>query len=179
MSKSAVTYEVIQPANPLRAKVGPPRPTDPTLLARAEAAIHAMSEEYLGWVADDLAVLEAGAAELTSAGDDPARRAQALQTVYGAVHDIKGQGSTFDFALVTGVAASLCRYLERTREIGGDQGSVPADPEIVSAHVAALRAVIHNGIKGDGGPLGREVESGLAKAVERSLARAAGAAEAP
>lgn len=172
MAKPAA-YEVIQPANPLRAKVGPPRPTDPGLIARAEAALQDMAGEYLGWVADDLAALEAGAAAFAAASE-PAPRIKALQSVYGVVHDIKGQGATFDFKLVTVIAASLCRYLERTEEIG--DGAVPADAEIVSAHVAALRAVINNGIKGDGGPLGRQVESGLAEAVKRSLARAEGAA---
>lgn len=174
MAKPAA-YEVIQPANPLRAKVGPPRPTDPGLIARAEAAIQEMAGDYLGWVANDLVVLEAGAADFAAAADDPARRAGALQTVYGVVHDIKGQGATFDFTLVTGIAASLCRYLERTAEIGGANDALAADPEIVSAHVAALRAVVQNEVRGDGGPLGRQVEGELAKAVQRSLAR--GAAE--
>jgi hypothetical protein len=170
MSKQAA-YEVIQPANPLRAKVGPPRPTDPGLIARAEAAIQEMAGEYLGWVADDLAVLEAGAAGFAAPNADPVARAEALQTVYGVVHDIKGQGATFDFPLVTGIAASLCRYLERTAEIGGGDGVPAADPEIVTAHVAALRAVIGNGVKGDGGPLGRQVEQELARVVQRSLVR--------
>ena len=171
MSKQ-IAYEVIQPANPLRAKVGPPRPTDPGLIARAEAAIQEMAGEYLGWVGDDLAVLEANSAAFAAPGATPAARTEALQTVYGVVHDIKGQGATFDFALVTGIAASLCRYLERTAEIGGKDGTPPADPEIVTAHVAALRAVITNGVKGDGGPLGRQVEQELDKVVRRSLARA-------
>ena len=170
MAKPA-TYEVIQPANPLRAKVGPPRPTDPGLIARAEAALQDMAGEYLGWVERDLAALEASAAEFAAATANPARRAAALQTVYGVVHDIKGQGATFEFTLVTGVAAALCRYLEQTAEIGGEGAA--ADPEIVTAHVAALRAVIHNGIRGDGGALGRQVERELANAVGRSLARAA------
>lgn len=169
MAKPAA-YEVIQPANPLRAKVGPPRPTDPGLIARAEAALQDMAGEYLGWVADDLAALEAGAVEFAGAAADPTRRTEALQSVYGVVHDIKGQGATFDFRLVTSIAGSLCRYLERTAEIGG-AAAVPADPEIVTAHVAALRAVISNGVKGDGGLLGKQVASGLAQAIERSLAR--------
>ncbi|WP_119420525.1 hypothetical protein [Desertibaculum subflavum] len=172
MAKPAA-YEVIQPVNPLRAKVGPPRPTDPGLIARAEAALQDMAGDYLGWVANDLAALEAGAAAFTAAVA-PASRIEALQSVYGVVHDIKGQGATFDFKLVTGIAGSLCRYLERTAEIGGAE--VPADPEIVGAHVDALRAVIGHGVKGDGGSLGREVESGLAKAIQRSLDRAKSAA---
>jgi hypothetical protein len=168
MAKPAA-YEVIQPANPLRTKVGPPRPSDPGLIARAEAALQDMAEDYLGWVADDLALLEAKAADFAVSTADPSQRLEALTAVYGVAHDIKGQGATFNFALVTGIAGSLCRYLERTAEIGGAGHPTAADPEIVAAHVAALRAVIRNGIKGDGGPLGQDVAAGLARAVEHSL----------
>lgn len=174
MSKPASdnSYEVIEHANPLRGKVGPPQAPDPDLIARAEAAIHDMADDYLGWVMDDLTTLEAKVAEFVAA-PDAARRAEALSAVYGVAHDIKGQGSTFEFALVTGVAGSLCRYLERTDELRKAANGITADQEIVAAHVAALRAVIRHGVKGDGGALGQQVMDGLAKAVERSAARAA------
>jgi hypothetical protein len=156
--------EVIRPANRLRTKIGPPRPQIPDLIDRAEAALLAMTDDYLCWVAQDIDLLQ-GEATRAEAGD-AVEHAAALQAIHGIAHDIKGQGGTFGFILVTWIAASLCRYLESRAEDGR------ADPAILGAHIDALRVVVRNGIRGDGGAIGTELVRELAEAIERSRARA-------
>ncbi len=162
MSDNAATIEVIQPANPLRLKVGPPRPADPGLLSRAEARVADLADDYRSWVQGDLEQLEARLAEAAAAGDTLARTST-LRAAYVLAHDIKGQGATFDYPLVTHVADSLCRYIERTVDLDR------TDFKIAAAHAGALRAVLANDVRGDGGALGRQVVDSLAQAVQRGL----------
>jgi len=154
--------EVIQPANPLKQKVGPPRLTDPGLLVRAEAKVADLAEDYRNWVQTDLDQLEARIAQVAVAAD-AAERARTLRSAYVIAHDIKGQGTTFDYPLVTHVAHSLCRYIEKTVDLDR------TDLKIATAHMGALRAILSNEVRGDGGALGQQVVDGLTQMVSRGL----------
>lgn len=115
-------------------------------LAQAQAAVAAMADEYIGWVKADLERLDDAIAHI-----DAAAPAAGLKAAHGVAHDIKGQGATFGYRLVTDIAAMLCRYLQDAAAAGG------FDPEIIEAHVQALKTVVENRVKGDAGALGQEI----------------------
>ncbi len=115
-------------------------------LAQAQAAVAAMADVYIGWVTADLVRLDEAVA-----GIDPAAPVAGLKAAHGVAHDIKGQGSTFGYKLVTDIAAMLCRYLQRTAAEGR------FDPEVIEAHVQALKTVVENRVQGDAGELGQEI----------------------
>ena len=67
-------------------------------------------------------------------------------------HDLRGLGGSFDYDLLTTVGDSLCRLIKTE--------ALPEDPALqrrVSAHVAAVKAIIQFELKGDGGGAGKEL----------------------
>lgn len=162
MNARASQMEIFQPANALKQKVGPPRVTDPGLLDRAEARVADLADDYRSWVQGDLDQLEAKV-EQAAAMADAGERAQAWRAAYVIAHDIKGQGTTFDYPLVTHAANSLCRYIEKTVDLDR------TDLKIAHAHLGALRAILGHDVRGDGGALGQQVVDGLTQVVQKGL----------
>lgn len=127
-------------------------------VASAQAAVAGLSDKYIGWVNDDLKRLDAAIADVTDGNN-----ADALRGVYGVAHDIKGQGSTFGYHLITDIGQLLCRYAERAIE------RKKVDRAVIDAHVEAMRTVVDNRIQGPAGELGREILDALKGAAERSF----------
>ena len=156
-------YQVINPPNLLRAKVGPGQGIDPALVEQAEAAVAELADTYTEWVQEDLAKLEEAVA---SAETDALARREHLDRAYAVSHDMKGQAGTFGYALMTRVAASLCRFVDALKEkevVGGDF-------DVIRAHIDAMKAIILNDVKGEGGQIGRQIAEGLERIVGRCAA---------
>jgi hypothetical protein len=128
-------------------------------VASAQAAVAGLADKYIGWVNDDLKRLDFAIAGVTDGNN-----AAALREVYGVAHDIKGQGSTFGYHLITDIGQLLCRYTERAIE------RKKVDRTVIDAHVEALRTVVDNRIQGPAGELGREILDALKGVAERSFA---------
>lgn len=128
-------------------------------VASAQAAVAGLADKYIGWVNDDLARLDAAIAGVTDG-----HNAAALRDVYGVSHDIKGQGSTFGYHLITEIGQLLCRYTERAIE------RKKVDRAVIDAHVEAMRTVVDNRIQGPAGELGREIIDALKGVADRSFA---------
>lgn len=127
-------------------------------VANAQAAIAGLSDKYIGWVTEDLQRLDTAIAAVRDSQD-----AATLRNVYDVAHDIKGQGSTFGYRLVTEIAHLLCRYVDEASK------RQQYDRTVVDAHVTALRTVIDNRIQGDAGDMGREILRALKDAAAKSL----------
>ncbi|MCW0232359.1 MAG: hypothetical protein OJJ21_02045 [Ferrovibrio sp.] len=143
---------------------GKPSPSRPdqefgAAVASAQAAVAGLSDKYIGWVNDDLKRLDAAIAGVTDGSNGAA-----LREVYGVAHDIKGQGSTFGYHLITDIGLLLCRYTERAIE------RQKVDRAVIDAHVEALRTVVDNRIQGPAGELGREILDALKAVAEKSFA---------
>src|SRR5258708_32088669 len=93
---------------PLSAKVTLGRGIDQEQLARAEAAVAALAVDYVAWATRDLAAMRDIAASLAAAAD--------VDRLYAISHDVKGQGGSFGYPLVTAIAGSLCRFLKHLRQ---------------------------------------------------------------
>lgn len=131
-------------------------------LEQAQAAIADLADQYIGWVTDDLARLRQAAMPLaTGPFTDPAIGDQ-IKAAFDVAHDIKGQGGTFGYPLVTDVANLLCRYLEQARKSGH------VDREVIDSHVEALETLIENRIGGNGGELGAEILESLKEAAAKA-----------
>jgi chemotaxis protein histidine kinase CheA len=146
--------EFIEPPD-LRHKVSEAS-ADPEAMARAEAALAKLSNQYLDWVQHDLASLQAAYREAAAAAADG--RPERLKALFKVAHDMKGQGATFGYPLVTRIGYSLCRYLERD----GDSPSMT----VVGAHVDALRAVIVSRAAGEDAT-GTQLAAGLEAMVAK------------
>lgn len=152
--------QVVNPPNRLRPKVSGSGPISPEMLARAKEAVASLAPQFAELLAKDVEKI----CDLYAEGlADPARRFEIAKAIFEVTHDLRGQAGTFDFPLITRVGSSLCRFIEGLTECG------EACFDVVGLHVEALKAVLRNGIHGDGGPLGREMADGLETAVKKVL----------
>ncbi|WP_413204059.1 Hpt domain-containing protein [Rhodospirillum sp. A1_3_36] len=120
----------------------------------AENMIKDMREDYLRWAADDLVVLAAIFHELEA---DPNKYDVLLPEIFRISHDIKGQGGSFGFDLMTRIGNQLCRFLEAL------DGRPSTDHLVhIRKHMDAMRAIVANRLCGDGGEEGRLMIEDLA-----------------
>src|SRR5687768_9053957 len=80
-------------------------------VARAEAALKGLAAEYERRAAQDVARLKAVLAELKAG----AAAQSAWESLHRVSHDMKGQGGTFDYGLVSEIADRFCGFLKRTK----------------------------------------------------------------
>ena len=154
--------EIINPPNALKQKVGTggAGAVDLEALERAEQVISGMTDSYLEWVVDDLEKIEQAYATLVSASGD--KKAE-MNGVFQVSHDIKGQGGSFGYDLMTAIGNELCRLIEKADKIGA--GEVTA----VKLHIDAMKLVIAEDLKGTGGTEGEKMLSGLQQVCDKLL----------
>ncbi len=123
------------------------------MLRRAEAAVAALKEQYPLWAEGHIADLAASAEK---ARNDPGARAAHFAAIADVAHDVKGEGATYDYPLMTelghllhGHAAAVAARLE------ADPGACDdAALETVDLLIAAMRRVIGERLENDGGAEG-------------------------
>jgi chemotaxis protein histidine kinase CheA len=131
---------------------------DEGALAAAEALFEQMAEDYPDWVNAILLKLT----ELHSrCVDSPENRRGLFEQIRAIAHDLKGQGGTFGYPLITTVATSLDRFVSLRHNIKDSH------VEITKAHIDAMRAVIRERIKGDGGEIGAALVKSMDTVIER------------
>ena len=160
MSQSQAQF--IRPPNGLRkAKVGSgPAKLDPQLLANAEAAVDDMQRHYADWADEDLTMLEKTLIDIREADDQIPH----IKTLFRHALDMKGQGGSFGYDMVTQVAGSLADFITGRSELKG------IDFDVVAAHVQTMRAVFAEDVKGDGGKTGKALMGGLHAIVAKAAA---------
>ena len=159
--------EILQPPPPtMRDKVGPRPPAfDADAIARAEAALKGLSENFQEWIAADIDKLDAARLNARAAHYSE----QSLEDVFARAHDIKGLGTTYDYPLATAIAASLCRLTETPIA----RAAAACAPMLVDAHVDALRAVVRDRAQDPDHPTGNKLAAELAAHVDALVGPAA------
>lgn len=146
--------QVINPPQTLQSKVekGGPGAVDLDALAKAEDVIANLADDYLDWVKEDLVRLEKAYEQLKSGEGDIKEN---LDSVFQVAHDMKGQGGSFGYDLMTAIGDQLCRLVEKMDKVG------PREVNMVRVHIDAMRVIIMKDLKGDGGDEGRQLLMGL------------------
>ena len=121
-------------------------------LARAEEATTALRANYTEWARIDLNHTQV---LLDAAKKGPERRREQLDLLYAAMHNIKGQGTSFGYPLVTRIGQSLCRLIAPGRALDD------AGLKIAQAHLDALKLVLDQKIAGKGGEVGEQLAARL------------------
>lgn len=154
--------EIIIPPDTLKSKVsvGGPNAVDLEALERAEQVIANMADSYLDWVEEDLKKISSAYDRLVDGSGD---REKGLEKVFGIAHDMKGQGGSFGFELITAIGNNLCRLLDRFDE------TVPAkiQNESIRIHIDAMKLIISSRMGGDGGQQGTAILNGVQQMVEK------------
>jgi hypothetical protein len=151
--------EVIHRPNKIKQRVGGTgKGMDPSLLARAEAAM-AKAQEQVDFPAQALPELARAADLVNLLLADRDQQPKNLATIFNIVHDLRGGGGNFGYPLVTRIGSMLCRYLE------GRTAVSLSEVEVMRALVDAMRAVLSNKLKGEGGQVGQELCASLERLV--------------
>jgi len=136
---------------------------DAAAIARAEAALKSLSTNFGEWMNDELAKLEAARERIRAEGFN----AETAENLYFRAHDMKGLGTTYEFPLVTRMAASLCRILHdpATR--------LSAPLALVDAHVDMIGKAVRGQLRTEAEPAGRAMAEDLENQVARLTPAAA------
>lgn len=153
-------HEVINPPHKLASKVGTggPGAVTPEVLEQAEQVIVGMTDNYLEWVERDLDALDTAFGALEA---EPDRAVEHVRTIFGISHDIKGQGGSFGYLLMTAIGNELCRFIEARETVG------PGDVEVIRLHIDAMKVVIADRLRGDGGDRGESLLIGLQQVIDK------------
>ena len=139
---------------------GGPGRISQTALEKAEAEFDKMAEDYPDWVQGHLRRLYEQHGRCV---DTPEKRREHFKTLNQIAHDMKGQGGTFGYPLISQFGDSLYHF---TKPKDG-QPIEDNEIEIVKAHIDSMKAVISGRIGGDGGEVGRELKQSLDAAIEK------------
>jgi hypothetical protein len=127
------------------------------VLARAQAAVADIAKNY---AVNNTGDIDSCGGQLKAAREDASSRAASIKELYGIAHNIKGQGSSFGYPLVTRIGHSLCTLVRQEREFSD------ADLGVVQAHLDALRLILVKDIKGEGGEVGAKLAARLENMVK-------------
>lgn len=153
-------HEVIQPPDTLKGKVSfSADGVDLEMLEKAEQIVAGLQGSYLEWVQEDLKKLQALYDEAKAA--DTADRAALFKAIFNVAHDVKGQGGSFGYHLMTAVGNQLCRFLEAAPQAG--EGEL----QVVALHIDAMRLIIAQRMEGEGGRQGEAMLRGLQAVVAK------------
>lgn len=125
-------------------------------IARVERAVANVLARHPTLLADEVAKLVAAWAKAPAA-----LNAETATPVFAVAHELAGYGGTFGFPLVTILARSLCRLLTMG-DLSREQMA-----GVVDAHIAALRVVVRDGIRGPGGAMGLSLAASLDQAIQK------------
>jgi chemotaxis protein histidine kinase CheA len=157
-------HEVIVPPNRLKKaveKLKPGAKVDFDPVARAEAALAELADDFSVWMDQECARLDVARNTIKASGVTPGNR----DVLFRAGHDIKGQAATFGFPQVAPVADSLCRLIEHTPDIA----RLPL--RLIDQHVDAIRAITHRNTRGDGNKYAAQLAEKLRHVTDEFLIR--------
>jgi chemotaxis protein histidine kinase CheA len=131
---------------------------DAAAMRRAEEALLSAAEDYPDWVMTTITKLS-NLHQMCV--DNPPARRPTFEQIRRIAHDLKGQGGTFGYPLVTSFATSLHRFASMREGIEDEH------VEIIKAHIDSMRAVVRDRVSGDGGDIGIALAKGLDEVIKR------------
>lgn len=131
---------------------------DPAALEKANAALDQMKEDYPDWVQKHIEELRLSHARCVDTPNDRTKHYSRMREI---AHDMKGQGGTFGYPLITTFATSLYEF------VGTRAGTTDNHIEVIKSHIDSMAAVIKDRVKGGGGEIGQALTKGLHEAIER------------
>ncbi|MDP6565763.1 MAG: hypothetical protein QF578_13135 [Alphaproteobacteria bacterium] len=127
-------------------------------LQAAESEFEKMSEDYPDWVQGLIKQLYEGHRRCV---DTPELRHEHFATINEIAHDMKGQGGTFGYPLISHFGESLYESTKSREDYTDNQ------VELMKAHVDGMKAVISGRVSGDGGDIGKELIASLGQAIQK------------
>lgn len=143
-----------RPSNRIRHKIGAknfsePLYFDPLIIQAAERRIQALVGDYADWVKKYISSMTDSEAALSPDPESRQSNKKHIANINRIAHELRGQGGTFDYPLITKLCKSLYEATSNPdRQITDDRKN------LIDAHIDAIRTVFKNRITGDGGEIG-------------------------
>lgn len=147
---------VFEAPHEIRRKVKGGGPLDAATLLRIEAAVAEQSAAFCEGVARDIDRMQQLVAAFASRPRDAVK-----QDILAVLHEVRGQGTTFGFPLLTRIGNALSRFLQSIATVDDDA------VEVVTGHLQAMQGVVGNRLSGDGERVGEQILRALDQAVQR------------
>lgn len=128
------------------------------LLEEAEDELERQSADFHDWAG---AYLKRLSDAVEAARIAPGLRHREFEAINLTAHELRGEGGTFGYPLITLFGKSL--YDATGAGCRQDDAAL----EVVKAHIDAMRAVIRDRVAGDGGETGRDLYRALQQAIDR------------
>lgn len=148
--------------NRLREKVGgvPGKmgSINPEAIEKAERKVEEIAVDYPDFAAKEIGELQDAFQKCQEPGGD---QAAYLKKINRLVHDMRGQGSSFGFPLLTEFANSLFHFTDTITSASFEQ------MEIIKAHIDVMHIVAQQKMRGDGGAVGQQLKQTLKIAIEK------------
>lgn len=156
---------IVKNPSSLKDKVGNGKGIDPYILQRAEKAVESLQRrvDFGKETAEYLMQLNAC---FDQAEARPDHCAPFLQKIFDTAHELRGQGATFEFPMISRICASLCRFTD-SRDGLSDKGL-----DITRMHIQAINRIIRDNIRGDKHMLGQQIMDGLDYLSQKHKGRA-------
>jgi HPt (histidine-containing phosphotransfer) domain-containing protein len=153
--------EIITPPNVLKAKIGGALPAvDQRAIARAEAALEKLADQFTDWIGEELNRLIEAWANYEALGGS----AEAKYELHRRAHDLKGLAPTYGYPLVGRICATLCKLT------GDEHGDITAPDKLLKAHVDGVRVMVHTRILGANHPVGLALTAELEDQTKQLIA---------
>ena len=129
-------------------------------LAYAQAALATAEEETRKFVGESVARLEDYFVTILGGGD---RAMQALAQMCALARELRDQGGTFGYPLISNFAKSLHLFTDGMTGLNSDI------LEVLRAHVGVIKIVVKQDAKRENDPLAKEIKAMLDRAVQSYL----------
>ena len=150
---------LINPPKRVSEKVPPFGGPSPEAAIRRALNLNAeLMDSYEGWAVDDLQKLWKEHDQLPKGQDVPKVQ---ITKIFDIAHETRGQGGSFGYPLVSLIADSLCKFVEKKESLN------PEQLNIVQLHLLALKAVLRQKLKGNQPEMGTELTK-LLQAIRES-----------
>jgi chemotaxis protein histidine kinase CheA len=127
-------------------------------LAVADRKIAGASLGFTDWAGTDIAEALSALDRIASGEESE----EVTNLIFRVAHDLKGQGTTFGYPLVTEISGLLCDFIRlATPSASADMVSV------IRAHLSALSLILKQNIKGEGDAATKQLVEKLALAADR------------
>ena len=150
---SALKSKAIKPAGRAQApKQSASAPTqNPADLEKlAMEAMEDLSQKFPAWASGDVQKVKQFLADVS--GIFGQERTDFIRAkIYPKVHDLKGQGTTFGYPLITDIGSHMCRLITSKSSFSS------ADLIVLKNDTQMMETVLWKKLKGDGGSKGAEI----------------------
>jgi len=150
---NALKSKAIKPAGRAQSPKHPDAPQSSSPADLEKLAMEAMADlsaKFPAWASGDVQKIKQLLAE--ASGIFGEERTTFVRTnIYPKAHDLKGQGTTFGYPLITDIGSHMCRLMTSKNTFTTD------DLAILKNDTQMMETVLWKKLKGDGGTKGAEI----------------------